>query len=110
MLNTVYKEAIKNRENILSVLKGPKFDQIVERARQNWIEYTPKKQDAVLAGIDSSFNSTKFQGMELWVVTAVGIKSDGTIIDDLHRQGLGRVGLDLSRLASEMEVDVCKKA
>lgn len=110
MLNTVYKEAIKNRENILSVLKGPKFEQIVERARQNWVEYTPKKQDAVLAGIDSSFNSTKFQGMELWVVTAVGIKSDGTIIDDLHRQGLGRVGLDLSRLASEMEVDVCKKA
>ena len=110
MLNTVYKEAIKNRDNILSVLKGPKYEQIVERARQNWIEYTPKKQDAVLAGIDSSFNSTKFQGMELWVVTAVGIKSDGVIIEDLHRQGLGRVGLDLSRLASEMEVNVCKKA
>lgn len=110
MLNTVYKEAIKNRDNILSILKGPKYEQIVERARQNWIAYAPKKQDAVLAGIDSSFNSTKFQGMELWVVTAVGIKSDGTIIDDLHRQGLGRVGMDLSRLASEMEVDVCKKA
>lgn len=110
MLNTVYKEAIKNRDNILSILKGPKYEQIVERARQKWIAYAPKKQDAVLAGIDSSFNSTKFQGMELWVVTAVGIKSDGTIIDDLHRQGLGRVGMDLSRLASEMEVDVCKKA
>jgi NurA-like 5'-3' nuclease len=110
MLNTVYKDAIKNRENILSVLRGPKFEQIVEKARQNWIEYTPKKQDAVLAGIDSSFNSTKFQGMELWVVTAVAIKSDGTIIDDLHRQGLGRVGIDISSLASEMEVDVCKKA
>ena len=110
MLNTVYKEAIKNRENILSVLKGPKFEKIVERARQNWVEYTPKKQDAELCGIDSSFNSTKFQGMELWVVTAVAIKSDSTIIDDLHRQGLGRVGLDISRMASEMEVDICKKA
>lgn len=110
MLNTVYKDAIKNRENILSVLRGPKFEQIVEKARQNWIEYTPKKQDAVLAGIDSSFNSTKFQGMELWVVTAVAIKSDGIIIDDLHRQGLGRVGIDISSLASEMEVDICKKA
>jgi NurA-like 5'-3' nuclease len=110
MLNTVYKEAIRNREKILSVLKGPKFDQIVERARQNWIEYTPKKQNATLCGIDSSFNSTKFQGMELWVVTAVAIQSDGTVIDDLHRQGLGRVGLDISRMASEMEVDICKKA
>src|SRR5574338_81220 len=110
MLNTVYKEAIKKRDNILYILKGPRYEQIVERARQNWIAYAPKKQEATLAGIDSSFNSTKFQGMELWVVTAVGIKSDGTIVDDLHRQGLGRVGLDLSRLASEMEVDVCKKA
>ncbi|NDB88173.1 MAG: hypothetical protein EB164_04485, partial [Thaumarchaeota archaeon] len=80
MLNTVYREAIKNREKILSVLKGPKFEQIVQRAQQNWVEYTPKKQDSVLCGIDSSFNSTKFQGMELWVVTAVGIQSDGTIV------------------------------
>ncbi|MBM3904150.1 MAG: DNA double-strand break repair nuclease NurA [Thaumarchaeota archaeon] len=110
MLNTVYKEAIKNREKILSVLKGPKFEQIVERAGQNWVEYAPKKQDAVLCGIDSSFNSTKFQGMELWVVTAVAIQSDGTVVDDLHRQGLGRVGLDISKMASEMEVDICKKA
>jgi hypothetical protein len=110
MLNTVYKEAIKNREKILSVLKGPKFEQIVQRAKQNWIDYAPKKQDATLCGIDSSFNSTKFQGMELWVVTAVAIQSDGIVIDDLHRQGLGRVGLDISRMASEMEVDICKKA
>ncbi|NDB90767.1 MAG: nuclease [Thaumarchaeota archaeon] len=110
MLNTVYREAIKNREKILSVLKGPKFEQIVQRAQQNWVEYTPKKQDSVLCGVDSSFNSTKFQGMELWVVTAVGIQSDGTIVDDLHRQGLGRVGLDIAKMASEMEVDICRKA
>jgi NurA-like 5'-3' nuclease len=110
MLNTVYKEAIKNREKILSVLKGPKYEEIIQRAQQNWIEYAPKKQDAVLCGIDSSFNSTKFQGMELWVVTAVAIQSDGTVVDDLHRQGLGRVGLDIAKMASEMEVDICKKA
>ncbi|MGI0004402.1 MAG: hypothetical protein ACREAX_03795, partial [Candidatus Nitrosotenuis sp.] len=67
MLNSVYREAIKNRENLMSILRGPKFEQIIERARQNWVEYKPKKQDAALAGIDSSFNSTKFQGMELWV-------------------------------------------
>ncbi len=39
MLNTVYREAIKNRDSMLSVLRGPKFEQIVERAKQNWIEY-----------------------------------------------------------------------
>jgi NurA-like 5'-3' nuclease len=109
MLNTVYKEAIKNRESVLSVLKGPKFEQIVERARQNWIEYQPKKQESTLAGIDSSFNTTKFQGMELWVATAVSVKSDGKIIADIHKQGLGSAQTDLSSLASKMEIEACKE-
>ena len=109
MLNTVYREAIKNRDSVLSVLKGPKFEQIVERAKQNWIEYKPKRKDSVLAGIDSSFNSTKFQGMELWVVTAVSIKSDGQVISDNHKQGLGNMVSDLSSLASKMEIEACKE-
>lgn len=109
MLNTVYKEAIRNRDAMLSILRGPKFEQIVERARQNWIEYKPKKQDAVMAGIDSSFNSTKFQGMELWVVTAVSIKTDGGILSDNHKQGLSSNVSDLSSIASKMEIDACKE-
>ncbi len=109
MLNSVYKEAIKNRDNVMSVLKGPKFEQIIERARHNWIEYKPKKQDAVLAGIDSSFNSTKFQGMELWVVTAVSVKSDGEIFSSDHKQGLGKTESDLSKLSSKMEIEACKQ-
>ncbi|TBR07543.1 MAG: DNA double-strand break repair nuclease NurA [Candidatus Nitrosotenuis sp.] len=109
MLNTVYKEAIKNRDAMLSILRGPKFEQIVERAKQNWIEYKPKKQDAVMAGIDSSFNSTKFQGMELWVVTAVSIKTDGGILSDNHKQGLSSNVSDLSSIASKMEIDACKE-
>lgn len=109
VLNTVYKEAIKNRESILTVLRGPKFEQIIKRARQNWVEYRPKKRDAVIAGIDSSFNSTKFQGMELWVVTAVSVKSDGKIISSDHKQGLGKAQVELSTLASRMEVDACRE-
>lgn len=107
MLNTVYKEAIKNRENILSILKGPEFEKIIRQARNNWIEYKPRKHDSILAGIDSSFNSTKFQGMELWVVTAVSIKSDGKIISSNHKQGLGKPEVELSKLASKMEVEAC---
>lgn len=109
MLNTVYKEAIKNRDSILTILKGPKFDQVVERARQNWIEYKPKKQDSIMAGIDSSFNSTKFQGMELWVVTAVSIRTDGKVLSDNHKQGLSSNVSDLSSIASKMEIDACKE-
>ncbi|MFQ5440189.1 MAG: DNA double-strand break repair nuclease NurA [Nitrosopumilaceae archaeon] len=108
MLNTVYKDAIMNREKILSVLKGPKFEQILQKARENWIEYQPTKYESVIAGIDSSFNNTKFQGIELWAATAVSIKSDGEILVDLHDSGLGS-DIDISRIASKMEIDACEK-
>jgi hypothetical protein len=76
VLNTVYKDAIMNREKMLSVLKGPKFEQILQKARENWNTCTPTKEDVVAAGIDSSFNNTKFQGIELWATTAVYMIQD----------------------------------
>jgi len=108
VLNTVYKDAIINREKILSILKGPKFEQILQKARENWVEFTPTKEEASTAGIDSSFNNTKFQGIELWATTAVAIKSDGEILVDLHDSGLGS-DTDLSRIASKMEIDACER-
>ncbi len=77
VLNTVYKDAIINREKMLSILKGPKFEQILQKAQANWNEFTPTKENVITAGIDSSFNNTKFQGIELWATTAVSIKTDG---------------------------------
>ena len=44
MLNSVFKDAIKNRDQTLSILKGPKFDQIIQKAKDNWIEHIPQKQ------------------------------------------------------------------
>src|SRR5690606_29728975 len=108
VLNTVYKDAILNREKMISVLKGPKFEQILKKAKDNWIEYEPKKEEAVTAGIDSSFNNTKFQGIELWATTAVSIKADGEVLADIHDSGLGS-DIDLSRIASRMEIEACEK-
>ena len=108
MLNTVYKDAIINREKMLSILKGPKFEQILHKAQANWNDFTPTKEDVITAGIDSSFNNTKFQGIELWATTAVSIKSNGDILVDLHNSGLGS-DIDLSRIASKMEIDACEK-
>jgi len=108
VLNTVYKDAIMNREKILSVLKGPKFEQILQKATSNWNTFTPSKEQVVTAGIDSSFNNTKFQGIELWATTAVSIKTDGEVLVDLHDSGLGSE-IDLSRIASKMEIDACEK-
>ncbi len=109
MLNSVYKDVIKNREVLLSVLRGPRFEQIMTKARESWNDYTPKKEEVTTAGIDSSFNNTKFQGIEFWAVTAVSIKSDGKILVDLHDCGL-EPDADLSRIASKMEIDACEKS
>ncbi|MFB5618163.1 MAG: DNA double-strand break repair nuclease NurA [Candidatus Nitrosomaritimum aestuariumsis] len=108
MLNTVYKDAIMNRDKMLSILKGPKFEQILKVARDNWVEYQPVKHESVTAGIDSSFNNTKFQGIELWAATAVSVKTDGEVLVDLHDSGLGS-DIDLSRIASKMEIEACEK-
>jgi NurA-like 5'-3' nuclease len=107
MLNTVYRDAIKIREEAKSIFKGEIFEQIIQVARNNWIEYEPQKRDACIVGIDSSYNSTKFQGLELWVVTAVAVKSDGTIISEIHSQGLGQPSPELETQASKMEVEAC---
>jgi len=93
---------------MLSILKGPKFEQILQKARENWIEFTPEKEEVVTAGIDSSFNNTKFQGIELWATTAVSIKSDGEILVDLHESGLGSAD-DMSSIASKMEIEACER-
>ncbi len=106
MLNSVLKDAIKKRDETLSILKGPTFEKIIRQAKSNWIDFSPTKQDVMAAGIDSSFNSTKFQGAELWAVTAVSVKSDGEILVDLHEHGLDS-NTELSSLASKMEIDAC---
>ena len=93
---------------MLSILKGPKFDQILQKARDNWTEFMPTKEEVVTAGIDSSFNNTKFQGIELWATTAVSVKSDGEILVDLHKSGLGSAD-DISSIASKMEIEACEK-
>ena len=109
MLNSVLKDAIKKRDETLSILKGPKFEQIIKQAKANWIDFSPTKQDVVAAGIDSSFNSTKFQGAELWAVTAVSVKSDGEILVDLHEHGLDS-NPELASLASKMEIYACEES
>jgi len=109
MLNSVLKDAVKKRDETLSILKGPKFEQIIKEAKSNWVDFSPTKQDIVAAGIDSSFNSTKFQGAELWAVTAVSVKSDGEILVDLHEHGLDS-NPELASLASRMEIDACQES
>ena len=107
MLNTVYRDAIKKREEARTILKGERYNQIIKAAKDNWVEYSPQKKDSAVAGIDSSYNSTKFQGLELWVVSGVSVKSDGQIIMEKHNQGLGQPTPELEIQASKIEVEAC---
>ena len=34
---------------MLAILKGPKFEQILQKARENWIEFTPTKEEVITA-------------------------------------------------------------
>jgi len=45
MLNSVLKDAIKKRDETLSILKGPTFEKIVSQAKSNWVDFSPTKQD-----------------------------------------------------------------
>ncbi len=107
MLNSVLKDAIQKREETLSILKGPIYEKIIQIARENWVEFMPKKEQSEIAGVDSSFNSKKFQGAELWAVTAVSVKSDGEILSDLHDNGLGLPSSNLETMASDLEIQAC---
>ncbi len=42
---------------MLSILKGPKFEQILQKAQVNWNEYAPTKESVITAGIDSRLTS-----------------------------------------------------
>ena len=44
MLNTVFNDTIIDREKTLSILKGPEYDKIIQKANEHWIDYTPEKQ------------------------------------------------------------------
>ena len=61
MLNTVFKDAIINREKTLSILKGPEYEKIIQKAKENAshtikieveVESIKQAEEAVRAGAD----------------------------------------------------------
>ena len=100
------KDVIENKEQIRLTLKGPNYEKILKQARSNWIDFSPTKLDVKLAGIDSSFNSIKFQGAELWATTVASVESNGDIVYSDYKYDIG-TSQELATLASKMELDAC---
>ena len=73
MLSEITKFVIKNRDTLTSILKDTKFQDITQKARENWISYVPTKKKKNIFGIDSSFNTKKYQGLCLWATDVISI-------------------------------------
>jgi len=61
MLNSVLKDAIKKRDETLSILKGPEFERIIKQAKSNWVEFSPTKQDVAAAGMIAASTVQNFR-------------------------------------------------
>ena len=113
MLHDVYLDAIKNRESKITGISDSdsKNKKILERARELWVEYQPRAGKSVLAGIDSSYNRQQFQGFHLYVIDAVCVTKEGSILakEFIHDIGV----MDQSQLEAksmEMETSIAGKA
>ncbi len=108
MLSEVYRYSVTHRDKIISVLHYNNFEDILQKAKKNWIEYMPKKTKKVLYGIDSSYNVEKYQGLELSAVDAVSIQITGNCASRLYKIQLERKKEDLAEISSRMEITACQ--
>ena len=110
MLSSVYLDAVHKRDATLLALQDSSYKDIVKKAKAGWNEYSPNKVDSKIIGIDASYNSIKYQGLDLWVVTAVAVGADNSVIVDLHDNGLGLMKNSLPLMANRMEIEACTKS
>ncbi len=109
MLHSLYKDAVENREKIVNILNNPEIEKLKNMAKNSWNEYIPKPEKVIMAGIDGSFNTEKFQGVELWATDAVAVKIDEEIICEDFAYGLKTNSENIPRISSLMEVKICDK-
>ncbi|MEM4275173.1 MAG: DNA double-strand break repair nuclease NurA [Candidatus Nitrosocaldaceae archaeon] len=96
MLMSVYDHAINKREEILKLIDKDTTEKIKRKVRDDWWnEFKEKNEfkgdDRLLAGIDSSWNLKPYHGFYLYIVDAISIMSDETILgkkDDINIESL----------------------
>jgi hypothetical protein len=80
MLYEVYLDAIRNRTKIIQV-KDNCQDKILSEASSWWIKYQSSPRIGISVGVDSSWNKRSYQGFDLYVVDAIAVTSDNTILE-----------------------------
>ncbi len=109
MLNEVYRHAMENRERLVGSLGN--YGDIVDEARRRWTCHeAPRRERPETLGVDGSCNRISYQGLEIWVSTAVAASPDGRIVEGMTpRMGIGR-NTKLHDTMRQMEADACAKA
>ena len=106
MLNSVYKYALDNRQRLLDSLeKGA--DKIIGKAKEKWNVFEPQYKDAPkMLGIDGSFNSEKYQGVDLWMATSVAAKPNGETVISIPNIGFERNAQPQDAMR-RLEIEAC---
>lgn len=88
MLYEVYLDAIRNRTKIIQV-KDNCQDKILSEASSWWIKYQSSPRIGISVGVDSSWNKRSYQGFDLYVVDAIAVTSDNTILERRWNDDMG---------------------
>ena len=111
MLHDIYLDAIKNREKKIIGISASLNKNILEEACKLWREYKPLPKECLLVGVDSSYNRHHFQGFNLYVIDAVCVKSDGSIVAKKYESKIGVIDQrQLQAKSMQMEAEVAAEA
>ena len=102
----VINHIIKNKDQLVSVLHDSKFEQTVSLAKSRWTTYDPTRIDSEIVGIDSSYNSARYQGLEFWLSTGSATNVSQSTSLDLFKYGLERSRERAAHIASDLEMDL----
>lgn len=91
-------------------LRDPKHQKILEASKSLWIDYEPRPCMCVSVGIDSSWNSKSFQGLDLYVVDAVVVDSHNVIRDKRYAYNMTTIkDVTLQSTALAMEIELLEQ-
>jgi len=77
MRNTLLRKALEKKTENVNRLTSEGFVETVEKAKNMWIEFEPRKLPCKLIGIDSSHNSLKYQGVLLYGIDVFASDENG---------------------------------
>lgn len=113
MLQELFLDALRNKENKLSYIHGKGFEKILDTAKSKWVDFKPERINSRTIGVDSSWNKKSFQGIDFYVIDGIAIAPTNEISDSISTwdYGVDNISGDsLSSRAMKMEIEVANIA